>query len=967
MEQIHVLSWNTLDSWQDNRGFIIQAFGRLMNNTGTAVQVQFEGFKPFFRLSISKTCSRTEIDCFFEKFQRTTRGLESKSFESRFPLYPFCEYYERFIKLSFNGEFSRKKAVEKIRTWINEKDFSVILPYMHLYDDCLPSLLAFQHEMHILPTGHIGIRMDNVYIDMNGIWHVPYKSVVHINDDRIAPFRIASFDIECLSFESYQTKNCIFPDFKKEKDCISQIGTCIMMTNSDVMHRFIFVLDSGTMFFKRREELEKDGSSFVLYSFTSEKDLLIEWSRFIHDQDPDIFIGYNIFGFDWNYIHQRCLLHRIEDEFCRNLSRTDKFDRMFQSRQLSSTAYGDNTMTFYNPTGRLNIDLYLHIKKEFKLDSYKLDNVAKHFMNQQKHPMPPSRLFQALKESRESCIEVAEYCIQDCVLVADLMVLLKVFTSIMEMSNISRIPFEYVLLRGQQIRCFSLISYHASHLKYSVPGKITTDKLTEFQGGFVMSPKKAVFMDDPISVLDVMSLYPSLIIAHNLCYSTVYLDKSIQSSQLTVVDISEERHHCFVKKDVRVGVLSNILQGLWTRRQNIKKQMKSCDKQQYILLDARQLAIKLCMNSLFGLTGVTSDYAMLSCPYVAESITALGRQTILYAKDRIDEWYGPDSVLYIDSDSLFVSFGDSVRNNLPRAFELGFEAEKRLNEILPEPIKMEMEKIIYPFIILTKKRYCGLVYEDATDLSKSKILYKGISVVRRDFCSFTKKTIEDAMFHVFMERDIQKAYEHVQLRVKDLMEGRIPNELLVMSKTLSSKHAEAKDALSSTLPHVALYAKLKQRDPNNCPKSGERIEFLYTITGHKLLRDKVESPDYVREKCLDLDLLYYFENQLHNPIEELFSLLLAPEPFEALGKSRTAVSLWKRFHQEQKFKGYREVNKRSGQKEITDFYFFSKKVKANMIDEQQANEKDVQSGKCDSVKISSVLDNMPSVMFSKQL
>ena len=157
------------------------------------------------------------------------------------------------------------------------------------------------------------------------------------------------------------------------------------MTNSDVMHRFIFVLDSGTMFFKRREELEKDGSSFVLYSFTSEKDLLIEWSRFIHDQDPDIFIGYNIFGFDWNYIHQRCLLHRIEDEFCRNLSRTDKFDRMFQSRQLSSTAYGDNTMTFYNPTGRLNIDLYLHIKKEFKLDSYKLDNVAKHFINQQKH------------------------------------------------------------------------------------------------------------------------------------------------------------------------------------------------------------------------------------------------------------------------------------------------------------------------------------------------------------------------------------------------------------------------------------------------------------------------------------------------------------------------------------------------------------------------------------------------------
>ena len=259
------------------------------------------------------------------------------------------------------------------------------------------------------------------------------------------------------------------------------------------------------------------------------------------------------------------------------------------------------------------------------------------------------------------------------------------------------------------------------------------------------------------------------------------------------------------------------------------------------------------------------------------------------------------------------------------------------------------------------------MFEDPADLSKSKILYKGISVVRRDFCSFTKKTIEDAMFYVFMERNIRKAYDHVQTCVKDLMEGRVPNELLVMSKTLSSKHAEMKDSLNSTLPHVALYAKLKQRDPNNCPRSGERIEFLYTITGHKLLRDKVESPEYVRENCLELDLMYYFENQLHNPIEELFSLLLAPEPFEALGKSKTAVSLWKKFHQVQKYRGYHQVNKRSGQKEMTDFFGFSKKVKSNMLEEQKTNMNDVQSGRSNSSKTSSVLDNMPSVLFSKNL
>ena len=62
-----------------------------------------------------------------------------------------------------------------------------------------------------------------------------------------------------------------------------------------------------------------------------------------------------------------------------------------------------------------------------------------------------------------------------------------------------------------------------------------------------------------------------------------------------------------------------------------------------------------------------------------------------------------------------------------------------MNDILPSPIHMEMEEIISLFLILTKKRYCGLVYEDEKDLSKSKILYKDIRVVRRDFCDFTKK------------------------------------------------------------------------------------------------------------------------------------------------------------------------------------------------------------------------------------
>ena len=299
--------------------------------------------------------------------------------------------------------------------------------------------------------------------------------------------------------------------------------------------------------------------------------------------------------------------------------------------------YGDN-MTFYDPVGRHNVDLFIYIKKEFKLDSYKLDNVAEHFLQHRKNDMPPRRLFQALRESRESCIDVAKYCVQDCNLVNELMVHLKVFPSIMEMSNISRIPFHFVLLRGQQIRCFSLISYHAREMRYSVPDRINIlDKATVFEGGYVMTPEKKVYMEDPVCVLDVMSLYPSLIIAYNLCYTTVCIgNESMKSEDITTVEINPGRINRFVKTNTRTGLLSIILLNLWETRQNIKKQMKSCDKDLYQLLDARQCSLKLCMNSIFGLTGNGQDYAMLPCQYIAESITCMGRHN---DRRMVRSWY----------------------------------------------------------------------------------------------------------------------------------------------------------------------------------------------------------------------------------------------------------------------------------------------------------------------------------------
>ena len=118
--------------------------------------------------------------------------------------------------------------------------------------------------------------------------------------------------------------------------------------------------------------------------------------------------------------------------------------------------------------------------------------------------------------------------------------------------QIDSLLFSFVILRGQQIRCYSLLNFHATTMKYYIPSKIIiSDKLTDFQGGYVMTPNKSVFMGDPGSVLDVMSLYPSVMIAYNLCYSTVFLGDSSTREDIVRVDVTNERKHRFISKDVR--------------------------------------------------------------------------------------------------------------------------------------------------------------------------------------------------------------------------------------------------------------------------------------------------------------------------------------------------------------------------------------------------------------------------------
>ena len=127
--------------------------------------------------------------------------------------------------------------------------------------------------------------------------------------------------------------------------------------------------------------------------------------------DIDILVGYNIFGFDYEYLYERTRFHKINDDFVRILSRRylsskERTDFYYSTRRLASNAYGDNTFKMTNIPRRMSLDLYVLIKKEHKLESYKLDDVADLFINQHKNDLKPAELFQSLKTSKELWLRV---------------------------------------------------------------------------------------------------------------------------------------------------------------------------------------------------------------------------------------------------------------------------------------------------------------------------------------------------------------------------------------------------------------------------------------------------------------------------------------------------------------------------------------------------------------------------------
>ena len=338
------------------------------------------------------------------------------------------------------------------------------------------------------------------------------------------------------------------------------------------------------------------------------------------------------------------------------------------------------------------------------------------------------------------------------------------------------------------------------------------------------------------------------------------------------------------------SIMPAILEELLKARKDTKKLMKSeTDPFMENILDKRQLGYKVTANSLYGQCGArTSTFYEQD---VAASTTATGRMMIMYAKGMIEEKYGNGTFdtkhgqvvtkaeyVYGDTDSVFFTFNlqDPTTNEpirgkkaLEITIELAQDAAHTCTEWLKPPMSLEYEKTLMPFILLSKKRYVGMLYEE--DPNKCKLKFMGLSLKRRDSCDYLKDTYGEILNILMKENNIEKSIEFLNKSLNDLVNGEVPMDKLAITKALRSDYKNPE-----RIAHRVLADRIGDRDPGNKPKPGDRMKFVYIHTKNPkaLLGDRVETPDFITDNKLKIDYTYYVTNQLMKPLQQLYGLAL---------------------------------------------------------------------------------------------
>jgi len=654
------LTWEVVDTDDEH---LISIFGKTEHGKSVCVTTVFT---PYFFIKLSERVTQQtvqEIYNFIDK--KCPECLVSFSVMKAKDVWGFQNNKEFvFMKLDFKNLGSRRRVDYFLK---NPIQISSGTQRMKVFESNIDPVLRLMHRTGIqstgwLKTGDDCVRSHLARVDID-LFCNDWTTLKPVPRDDIAPFVVASFDIECNSSTGK------FPNPNVKDDACFQIAVSLCTFGNDEPY-------DKTCFCYKKTDSNLDGCTIV--SFDTEREMLEAFQQYIHQKDIDIMTGWNIFGFDFDYIYTRAFIVGCNPEFFR-MGKLKSQVCEITIKRLSSSALGDNVLKLLPMSGRFIFDLFHEVKKGYKLDSYSLNNVSKLYLGDQKIDMSPKEMFARYAEGDPIKLrDVAEYCMKDTLLPHKLMKKMYILLNLLEMAKATWVPMCFLVERGQQIKVFSQLSKKAREMGFMVP-TIRYGQLPEeqYEGATVLDAQKGAYYT-PITALDFEALYPSIMMAHNLCYSSYVMNEkdygNIPGVTYETFQIKDKTYK--FAQDVP-SLLPSILLELKQFRKKAKKDMASATGYMKEVYNGKQLAYKISMNSVYGFTG--AGKGILPCVPIASTTTFRGRAMIEETKAYVEANFPGAKVRYGDTDSVMVEFDVGDRKGV-EAIEYSWEIGERAAE-----------------------------------------------------------------------------------------------------------------------------------------------------------------------------------------------------------------------------------------------------------------------------------------------
>ncbi|MDI6730682.1 MAG: DNA-directed DNA polymerase, partial [Candidatus Altarchaeum sp.] len=546
-----------------------------------------------------------------------------------------------------------------------------------------------------------------------------------------------------------------------------------------------------------------------------------------------ILVSYNGDNYDFKYLQERAKILKLTPLIFGKFDGVEK-KLKFEKSGISVAAYIDELP---------HIDLFPVARQLFSLPKYDLNNVYfEIFGKKGKEDLDKSKIYEIWDDvekdeiSKQNLNKFFQYSLKDSEITLE--IALSLLPLYIELSHITGMPLQKTTRMGSGMRVEHLLMSKSYKKNLLIPNKRGLSSYGEeegYAGGFVLEPKKG--LHNNIIVFDFRSLYPSIIISHNIDPFTINCEccKNEDDNKISTNDST----FWFCKK--KVGFIPEVLKLLVERRIELKNLMKNEENlEKKKILDVQQQALKILVNSAYGYMGFArARWYSKEC---VESVTAYGRKYIQQVMDEARN--SCFDVIYGDTDSIFIT---KQNKNKDEILEDANKFLKIINNSLPGMIELDLQGFYPTGIFITKKRY-ALIEENG------RLIVKGLETKRRDWANIAKETQKEVLTLILKEKNVKKAVDLVRKKINNIKERHVGKEDLVIYTKLTRS---VDSYIQKKEPHVAAVKRAINKGINF--EEGDIIAYIVTKKGREI-NEKTMVAELVKEG--DYDANYYIDNQI---------------------------------------------------------------------------------------------------------